>query len=253
MQALLDAIVDLVALVSPAKVRSVAGALRGLTTPDAAPLVDALVGTPAARAAVGRVLAAWTQVRASGNEVAGMLLGASEARLRVERELSVELVWTGPTTRFVPTRRTEQVLLDLIAGAHADLFLASFVAYDVPSVVAAMNDAAGRGVRLRVLLEASTSHGGSLNVDPAATMLTSVPAAEIFTWKEKPEPFIDGKVHAKVAVVDASRAFITSANLTGHALEKNMEAGVLINGGPVAKTLSDHLQALIDVGVLGRA
>ncbi len=211
-----------------------------------------LADTPAARAAVTRMLAAWAQVRTSGDEVAGMLLGASEARLRVERELSVELVWTGPTTRFVPTRRTDQVLLDLIAGAQADLFLVSFVAYDVRNVVTAMNAAASRGVRLRVLLEASTSHGGTLNVDPAATMRASVPAVELFTWRDRPEPFVDGKVHAKVAVVDGVRAFITSANLTGHALEKNMEAGVLINGGPVPKTLSDHLQALIDVGVLDR-
>ena len=221
---------------------------------DAAPAVDTLAGTPAARTSVGRVLATWAQVRASGDEVAGMLVGASEARLRVERELSVELVWTGPTTRFVPTRRTEQVLLDLIAGAHADLFLVSFVAYDVRSVVTAMNEAASRGVRLRVLLEASRSHGGSLNVDPAATMRASVPAAEIFSWKEKPEPFVDGKVHAKVAVIDSARAFVTSANLTGYALEKNMEAGVFLRtGGPVPKTLSDHLQALIDVGVIARA
>ena len=253
MQALLDAVVDLVALVSPAKVRTVASALRGLASPGAAPNANTLADTPAARAAVGRVVAAWGQVQASGDEVAGMLLGASEARLRVERELSVELVWTGPTTRFVPTRRTEQVLLDLIASATKDFFLVSFVAYDVPSVVAALNDAASRGVRIRILLEASTSHGGTLNYDPAATMRSRVPTAELFTWKEKPEPFVDGKVHAKVAVVDGARAFITSANLTGHALEKNMEAGVLINGGPVPKTLSDHLQALIDVRVIDRA
>lgn len=197
MQALLDAVVDLVALVSPAKVRTVAGALRGLATPDVAPAANALADTPAARAAVARMLAAWAQVQSSGDEVTGMLLGASEARLRVERELSIELVWTGPTTRFVPMRRTEQVLLDLIASANAELFLVSFVAYGVRSVVTAMNDAASRGVRLRVLLEASTSHGGTLNYDPAATMRASVPAAELFTWKDKPEPFVDGKVHAK--------------------------------------------------------
>jgi len=253
MQALLDAVVDLVALVSPAKVRTVASALRGLASPNLAPAANTLADTPAARAAVARLVASWGMGEASGDEVAGMLVGASEARLRVERELSVELVWTGPTTRFVPTRRTEQVLLDIIASAKTDVFLVSFVAYDVHSVVTAMNEAASRGVRLRVLLEASTSHGGTLNVDPAAMMRASVPMAELFTWRDRPEPFVDGKVHAKVAVVDAARAFITSANLTGHALEKNMEAGVLINGGPVPKTLSDHLQALIDVRVLDRA
>lgn len=252
MQTLLDAVVDLVALVSPAKVRTVASALRGLANPGAAPNANTLADTPAARAAVGRVVAAWGQVQANGDEVAGMLLGASESRMRVERELSVELVWTGPTTRFVPTRRTEQVLLDLIASATKDFFLVSFVAYDVASVVTALNDAASRGVRLRILLEASTSHGGTLNYDPAATMRSRVPSAELFTWREKPEPFGDGKVHAKVAVADKARAFITSANLTGHALERNIEAGVLINGGQIPKTLSDHLQALVDVRILDR-
>lgn len=250
MQAILDAVVELVALVSPGKVRTVASTMRGLANPSDVPNVNTLADTPAARAAIGRLVAAWEQVQASGNEVAGMLLGASEARQRVERELSVELVWTGPTTRYVPTRRTEQVLLDLIAGATKDFFLVSFVAYDVPTVVTALNEAASRGVRIRMLLEASVSHGGTLNYDQAATMRASVPTAELFTWKEKQEPFIDGKVHAKVAVVDGVRAFITSANLTGHALEKNMEAGVLIHGGQVPGLLSGHLNALIDVGSL---
>lgn len=252
MQALLDAVVDLVALVPQTRVRSIAAELRRLSTHEAAPTSDALAGTPAARAAVNRVLVAWEQSGASGDEVAGMLLGASEAHQRVERELSVELVWTGPTTRFVPTRRTEQVLLDLIATARTELFLVSFVAYDVPSVVVAMNEAVARSVRARVLVEASSMHGGSLSVDPAATMRASIPGAEIFAWKDRGAPFVDGKVHAKVAVVDGARAFVTSANLTGHALEKNMEAGVLVNGGAVPKALADHLQALIDVGVICR-
>jgi len=250
MQALLDAVVDLVALVSPAKVRTVASALRGLTSPDAAPNATTLVDTPAARAAAVRVVATWGQVQASGDEVAGMLLGASEARLHAERDQSVELVWTGPTTRFVPTRRTEQVLLDLITSATSDLFLVSFVAYDVHSIVAAMNEAANRGVRLRVLLEASTSHGGSLNVDSAATMHARVPMAEVLRWSKKPGPFVDGRVHAKVAVVDGARVFITSANLTGHALEKNMEAGVLIHGGSVPRLVIEHMEALVAVGIV---
>lgn len=252
MDAMLDAVADLAALVSLAKIRTVAGALRGLSTPDAAPAVHTLVDTPAARAALGRVFTAWAEVPTSGNEIAGMLLGASTACARAERELSVELVWTGPTTRFVATRRTEQVLVDLIAGASIDLFLVSFVAYDVRSVVMALNEAVRRHVRVRVLLEASTSSGGSLSVDPAATMRAAVPTAEIFTWRERAEPFVQGRVHAKVAVVDGTRAFVTSANLTGHALEKNMEAGVLVNGGALPKTLGDHLQSLIDVGVIVR-
>lgn len=250
MEVLLDAVVDLVALVSPAKVRMVASALRGLGDSSAAPAVNTLADTPAARAAVGRVLAAWGQVHASSDAVAGMLLGATEARRRIEDEANVELVWTGPTTRFVPTRRTEQVLLDLIRGAEHDLFLVSFVAYNVASVAVALNEAAARGVRLMALFEAPNARGGTLDYDPAARMRALVPDMVTFNWKDRAEFFVDGKVHAKVAVADAGRAFITSANLTGAALERNMEAGVLFHGGSIPKALRDHLQALVDVGII---
>ena len=42
MQTLLDAVVDLVALVSPAKVRTVSSALRGIANPGAAPNANTL-------------------------------------------------------------------------------------------------------------------------------------------------------------------------------------------------------------------
>lgn len=250
MQTLPDAVVELASLVSPSRIRAVADALRGLATPDAAPAVDTLVGTPVARASVGRLLAAWTQVRVSGDEVAGLLLGASEARQRAEREQSVELVWTGPTTRFVATRRTEQVLLDLVRRARNELFLVSFVVYDATSIVDELNSAVERGVDVRILLEASTSHGGSLSVDPIATMRNRVPAASLYAWTDRPAPFVDGRVHAKVAVADDSVAFLTSANLTGHALEKNMEAGVVVSGGDLPRRLRSHLHALIETKVV---
>ncbi len=250
MQALLDAVVELASLVSPSRIRTVTDALRGLATPDVAPAVETLVGTPPARASVGRLLAAWAQGGVSGDEVAGMLLGASEARQHAEREQSVELVWTGPTTRFVATRRTEQVLLDLVRHARSDLFLVSFVVYDVTSVVDELNAAVERGIDVRILLEASTSHGGSLSVDPIATMRNRVPSASLYAWADRPAPFVDGRVHAKVAVADGSLAFLTSANLTGHALEKNMEAGVVVSGGDLPGRLRSHLHALIETNVV---
>ena len=49
-----------------------------------------------------------------------------------------------------------------------------------------------------------------------------------------------------VAVADDDVCFITSANLTGHAMEQNMEAGVLLSGGQIPRLLHDHLQALVD-------
>jgi cardiolipin synthase len=81
-------------------------------------------------------------------------------------------------------------------------------------------------------------------------MRTALPAARIYFWRDKDDSFAGGKVHAKVAVCDESICFISSANLTGYAMEKNMEAGVLIRGGPVPIKLQNHLEALVTIKIL---
>ena len=68
--------------------------------------------------------------------------------------------------------------------------------------------------------------------------------------KQCRDDFIDGKVHAKVAVADGCECFLSSANLTGHAMEKNMEAGILITGGGIPRNLHEHLDALVTTGIV---
>lgn len=250
MEAMLIAATDLVALLPPSRIEALADRVRGSASAERDGSLHQLVTTPTARAAIDRLIAAWRQTEISGDVLAGILVGAAFARQQAQRESSIELVWTGPTTPFVATRRTEQVLLDLIGHAQSDLFLVSFVAYDVSSVVDALNAAAARGIDIRILLETSTSHGGSLSVDPVAMMRRCVPSAALYTWTDRPAPFTEGRVHAKVAVADGNAAFLTSANLTGHALEKNMEAGVVISGGHVPTGLRSHLLALIETKVI---
>ncbi|TIR52739.1 MAG: phospholipase [Mesorhizobium sp.] len=247
---LLDAVAELVALLSPSKVEAIASRLRGVFPSDREQSLQQAVGTPAARAALGSLMTAWRDTALPGDVVSGMLLGAVHTRQRTQRDYSVELVWTGPTTPFVATRRTEQVLLDLIQRAKRELFIVSFVAYDVPSIIAAINAAIDRGVDTRILVEAALTQGGSLLVDPVSTMRNAVPSAKLYVWIDRSHPFTNGRVHAKVAVADGTTVFLTSANLTGHALEKNMEAGVLLTGGHVPSGLRDHLHALIDTKVI---
>ncbi|WP_303785292.1 DISARM system phospholipase D-like protein DrmC [Azovibrio restrictus] len=253
MEKLIEAVTELVGLVSPTKVRAIADRVRGSKRGTDASTIRSIVGTPAARTALDRMLEAWEESGLSGDVLTGMLVGAAHARKTAVDEQSVELVWTGPTTSFVATRRTDQVLLDIVRGAQRDLFLVSFIAFDVPQIVHALNEATARGIEVRMLLESSIGHGGSLLVDPIATMHGSVPRAGIYAWRHKPGPHVDGRVHAKLAVADGRDAFITSANLTGHALDKNMEVGLVIRGGPVPAGLRSHLHALIDTGIIDRA
>ena len=252
MDELLDAIAALVSLVSPEKVQAVAARVRVTEINNAAIALPSVLGTPLASSVIVKLSAAWQKTTVAPVELSSMLLAASHAYSKAVSEQSIELVWTGPTTPFVSTRRTEQALLQVINSADESIFITSFVAYDVISIVKALNAAVERGVLISMLLELSQDHGGSISFDAIGKMRDLVPAAKMYAWRDRIDPFSDGRVHAKVAVADNRLCFITSANLTGHAMEKNMEAGVLISGGNVPMVLRNHLQYLVDTNLVSR-
>lgn len=59
-----------------------------------------------------------------------------------------------------------------------------------------------------------------------------------------------GVLHAKALVVDDEAIFVTSANLTEAALERNIEVGLLVRDRALAASLSSHFRGLIDQGLL---
>ena len=250
MDKLLDAVAAVVYLVSPEKVQAIATRIRRTDASKADGSLSGVVGTPAATGVVDQLIDAWRATSVSAEEVALMLLAAGHIFTRAAKQQTTELVWTGPTTPFVSARRTEQALLQVINAAEQTLFITSFVAYDVSTIVKALNVANDRGVVISMLLELSHDHGGSITFDAIGKMRTLVPTARLYAWRDKADPFSDGRVHAKVAVTDGMMCFITSANLTGYAMEKNMEAGVLISGGNIPRLLDDHLRSLVDTKVV---
>lgn len=252
MDELLDVIAALVVLISPEKVQSVAARVRRTDASKAATELPSVVGTPVASTVVEQLAVAWQRTKVSSDELASMLIAASHVYAKAASEQSTELVWTGPTTPFVSARRTEQALLQVINSAEQSLFLTSFVAYDVSTIVKALNAANERGVAISMLLELSQDHGGSITFDAIGKMKTLVPGANLYAWRDKADPFLDGRVHAKVVVADSRMCFITSANLTGHAMEKNMEAGVLITGGEVPNQLNRHLILLVELKLVSK-
>ena len=252
MDELLDAIAALVSLVSPEKVKAIAARVRTTEVSGASADLYSMVGTPMASAVVNKIISAWQSSSVNAEQLALMILSAGHVFNVLSKKQSIELVWTGPTTPYVSPRRTEQVLLQIINAAENILFMTSFVAYDVSSIVEALNVAAGRGVKISMLLELSQDHGGSVTFDAISKMKSLVPKAQLYSWKERTAQYSDGHAHAKVAVADGRICFITSANLTGYAMERNMEAGVLIEDGAVPKLLDEHLRSLVDTRVLSR-
>ncbi len=51
-----------------------------------------------------------------------------------------------------------------------------------------------------------------------------------------------GALHAKAVVADDEAVFVTSANLTEAALDRNIEVGLLVRDRALAATLSSHFR-----------
>ena len=59
-----------------------------------------------------------------------------------------------------------------------------------------------------------------------------------------------GVLHAKAVVADDEALFITSANLTESALDRNIELGLFVRDRSLALSVVSHFRVLIDHGLL---
>ena len=190
------------------------------------------------------------------SDARGKLAPMLEVALAAKRSRqTTELVWTGPSTPVVPVRRTEQVLSDLIRCAERRLTMTSFGIFQVPRLVEELERSLERGVALRIVLGDRESHS-TQEIDRQRHQLGRVVAAQatLLQWpperRARDEQGHAGLMHVKAAVADAKVAFLTSANLTEAALERNMELGVLIRGGVLPVAIDRLFDALVESGEL---
>lgn len=212
-----------------------------------------LVATPRFRTAVVRVWTAWeADLSVDGSTLALMLRSAAEVASSMRAAQSIDIAWTGPSSSHVPVRHSSQVLLDLIAEARTQLIVVSFAAYRVAPVTAALKTAATRGVDVRLILETAEDSDGHLSNDAADAFRELHQLVSFWVWPRDRRPEGGASMHVKAVIVDGRAALVTSANLTGYALERNMELGLVIRGGAAPQRLADHFQALTASGNLAR-
>jgi cardiolipin synthase len=229
------------------QVLRLAEAVAGCSEPAARADLHRLVPTAAFERATRRLVAAWGT--ASGEAIALGLRAAVRAVQATRADQAVDIVWTGPQTAEVPVRLTRAVLVDVIRSATERLVIVSFAAYKVALVVDELAAAAARGVDVRLVLETSEASGGRLEVDAADAFAS----ASFWVWPSEqrpPLPAGTAALHAKAAIADRHMALVTSANLTGHGMNENMELGLLVRGGAVPRRLAAHFTQLMTDRVL---
>ncbi len=252
---LLDFIAEMAAELSPDTIAELASVVSKLKDGNEAGSLATWAKTPAAKSLLAPFCKHWsTAPDYAPRDVAMALLGASHAAMRYSEQQKIDLIWTGPKTAAMPVRRTDQALYELVDGASKTILIVSFVAYKVDQVVDVLTRAVGRGVDVRMILEMEENAGGKLTFDVIDTMKKAIKGARIFYWPPEKRPKDGhghyGALHAKCAVADETVALISSANLTGHALELNMELGLLVRGGALPKRIHGHFGELMAKKVL---
>ena len=197
----------------------------------------------AAPKSVGELCDVWIETEAlDGKSLADAIRCAALAVKTVSSYEKVELLYTGPDSGSL--RRNLQGLLEVIRSAKERLWVVSYVVSgDVDVLLRAMQERAEADVQVNVLVDHRTDKYDQL----MSRLAGSAADCRVLHWTDESREFAPNKfasLHAKCAVADGLQAFVSSANLTGWAMDHNLEVGYLITGGPTPTKLQFHLDAL---------
>jgi len=167
-------------------------------------------------------------------------------------------VWSGPEVPGLHARDTRRVYEELLGSAERSIWACTYAFFDGPKAfeVLARRMEATSALRVTLLLNIQRKKGDTTSSEQLVRRF-----AEKF-WKTdwpgsaRPSVFYDpralepegpgGVLHAKAVVADDEAVFITSANLTEAALDRNIELGVLIRDRAFALTVGGYFRSLID-------
>lgn len=187
---------------------------------------------------------------ASLEELIGVVrAAASTARACAASQPRVEVAWTYPASSRHGLRTTGGVARELISGSSNTLLVVGYSVTIDPGLtglaaltLAAIAQAAQRGVATTIVLHSDANLSAMFR-----QWASGVPRPTVYTWPESSDPM--AAIHAKLLVVDRRDALVTSANLTYHGFERNLEMGVRVTGTAAAE-MSDQIHALIADGEL---
>jgi len=195
----------------------------------------------------------------SGPAAAAWLRAVERAAARNRKP---DLVWSGPEVPGLHARDTRRVYEELLGSAERSILASTYAFFDGPKAfeVLARRMDATPALRVTLLLNIQRKWG---NATASEQLVRGF--AERF-WKtdwpgsSRPSVFYDpralvpdgpgGVLHAKAVVADDEAVFITSANLTEAALDRNIELGVLIRDRAIALTVGGYFRNLIDRDLL---
>lgn len=215
-------------------------------------------------------------IRDGGEEIVGALVelerlgiagpGAAAWIRTVEEATSrmptPDLVWSGPEVPGLHARDTRRVYEELLGGADRTVWVCSYAYFDGPRAfeVLARRMEARPDLRVTLLLNIQRRRGDTTIAEELVRRFADRFWGTDWPGSARPRVHFDprsleldgpmGVLHAKAVVADDEAVFITSANLTEAALDRNIEMGLLVRDRALAARVTTHFRGLIDRGLL---
>jgi hypothetical protein len=195
----------------------------------------------------------------SGPAAAVLLRAIARAEARAPKP---DLVWSGSEVPGLHARDTRRVYEELLGCAERSIWASTYAFFDGPKAfeVLARRMESRSTLRVTLLLNIQRQRGDTTTSDQLVRRFADHFWKTDWPGSSRPSVFYDpraldpeapgGVLHAKAVVADDQAVFITSANLTGAALDRNIELGVLLRDRALALTVSGYFRSLIDRDLL---
>ena len=208
-----------------------------------------------------QVLQGWERLGVS--PVAGAVWLKS-LRLAEVRTSPPDFVWTGPEVAGLHARDTRRVYEELLGSAERSVWVSSYAFFDGPQAFGALARRmdAIPGLEVTLLLNIERRRGDTTAADSLVRRFADEFWGREWPGAARPKVYFDprslemgsptGVLHAKAVVADEESVFITSANLTAAAWDRNIELGLLVRDRALAATTVIHFRTLIEKDLLRR-
>jgi phosphatidylserine/phosphatidylglycerophosphate/cardiolipin synthase-like enzyme len=201
------------------------------------------------------VLLAWRNLGVTGPAAAAWLRSLDRLAGRFS---SPDFVWSGPEVPGLHARDTRRVYEEVIAAASRSIWASTYAFFDGPRAFKALAERmdAQTGLNVTLMLNIERRRGDTTAPDHLVRGFADRFWERDWPGSARPSVFYDprslnldgpkGVLHAKAIVGDEEAVFITSANFTEAALDRNIEMGMLTRDPHLALTVIRHFQVLID-------
>lgn len=226
-----------------------------ITSPYSVTMINSVLGVGEGCEDVTEALIELEQLGISGPVAASWIKTVEKA---ISRTPSPDLVWSGPEVPGLHARDTRRVFEELLGSAERTVLASTYAFFDGPKAfeVLAKRMDATPNLQVTLLLNIQRKWGDTTKAEHLVRQFADRFWTKDWPGSSRPNIYYDpralepegpaGVLHAKALVTDDEAVFVTSANLTEAALDRNIEIGLLVRDHALAANLTCHFQGLID-------